>query len=301
MQIPVIDFKDFDLDDEAEMQNLADQVKTALTGSGFMSLKNLGISTELRERMFAGSKNFFDLPIEEKRRIPFTGPADNFGYQGVREEHLDPKTPPDLKESITMRNPLSRTDADWPDEEFRDLLFEFFRACLDSVKKVQRVFAKALDVEQDFFVDCHTGENITMRCLHYPPLSADLEGQLGAGAHTDYGMLTFLFQDMVGGLQVQDKNTGEWLDVKPVEDTILINTGDLMERWTNGSFLSTNHRVQPRGGVGDRYSIAIFFDPDTDTLIKCLPSCMSEDMPSKYPVVTAGEHILQKIEATQNH
>ena len=115
------------------------------------------------------------------------------------------------------------------------------------------------------------------------------EGQLGAGAHTDYGMLTLLFQDKIGGLQVFDK--GVWLDVDPIEDTIVVNTGDLMERWTNGRFKSTLHRVQPRIGASPRSSIAVFVDPDTDTPVEVLASCIDEDHPARFEPITAGEHI----------
>jgi len=84
---------------------------------------------------------------------------------------------------------------------------------------------------------------------------------MGAGAHTDYGLLTLLFQDHVGGLQVKDKND-EWADVTPIEEAIVVNSGDMLERWSNDRFKSTVHRVQPKLGHQERLSIAMFFDPD---------------------------------------
>jgi isopenicillin N synthase-like dioxygenase len=101
---------------------------------------------------------------------------------------------------------------------------------------------------------------------------------------------------MIGGLQVYDN--GVWIDVDPVEGTIIVNTGDLMERWTNGRFKSTLHRVKPRIGEEPRSSIAVFIDPDSDTPVEVLNSCIDEDHPARYGPVTAGEHIQAKIRAS---
>jgi isopenicillin N synthase-like dioxygenase len=79
---------------------------------------------------------------------------------------------------------------------------------------------------------------------------------------------------------------------------IVINTGDLMERWTNGHFRSTVHRVRPISGTRDRYSIALFVDPDSAVEVECIPSCTGTGIPARFPVITAGEHLRQKIEAT---
>ena len=91
---------------------------------------------------------------------------------------------------------------------------------------------------------------------------------------------------------------GSWHDVAPEPDVILINTGDLMERWTNGAYRSTPHRVQPKLGLEDRYSMALFVDPDTDTPVSVLESCLAEGESPRYPDVTAGEHIQERIMAS---
>ena len=297
MQIPVIDFASYAEDDPAALQALAAQVNAALTGIGFMSLKNIGIDEDLQRRVFAASKAYFAQPETDKRKLGYSSAEENFGYQGVCEESLEPGQPPDLKEALTMRDLESRAGDDWPDPAFRDLLLEFYRACLQAAYRVMRVFSTDLDVPGEYFVKVHTGTNVTMRLLHYPPLSAEQDGQLGAGAHTDYGMITLLFQDSVGGLEVRDRD-GQWQPVTPIPGAVVINVGDLTERWTNNRYRSSLHRVQPRGGVGDRYSIAMFVDPDPETRVECLPSCTDAAHPPLYPPTSAGEHILQKIQAT---
>ena len=298
MKIPVIDFSIYDEETPETLDKLAEQVDSALSGIGFMSVANLGIDNTLREKVFAASKDFFASAPDLKNKLGYSGAKENFGYQGVCEEHLKPGAPPDLKEALTMRDIYSHRDADWPSNQFRDTVFEFYGQCFEGARKLGRVFARVLGVDNKFFLRAHSGSNVTLRMLHYPPVVAETIGQLGAGEHTDYGMLTLLFQDMEGGLEVYDKKEDIWQAVKPVEDAIVINTGDLMERWTNGRFLSTLHRVQTRAGQSDRYSIVVFFDPDDDVMIECLPSCHSSDNPAKYPPIKAGDHILGKISAT---
>lgn len=199
-----------------------------------------------------------------------------------------------------MRNvPLhDKTDERWPSDHFRDAMNQFYLDCVSSAAKVQQVFSMILGVPQDFFVKYHSGENISLRLLHYPPIDEQSveAGQLGAGAHTDYGLITLLFQDNIGGLQVYDN--GAWIDADPVEGAIVVNTGDLMERWTNGRFKSTLHRVLPRLGNVPRSSIAVFVDPDSSTPVEVLPSCIDEDHPARFEPITAGEHIQEKIRAS---
>jgi isopenicillin N synthase-like dioxygenase len=158
----------------------------------------------------------------------------------------------------------------------------------------------ALDLPPDFFNDKHTGLTQTLRFLNYPPSGQPEAGQLGAGAHTDYGTITLLFQDNKGGLQVQNVD-GDWVDAPPIEGTVVINTGDLIARWSNDVFKSTPHRVVPRpeSAVEGRQSIAFFSDPDPDVLIETFPSCITDDRPARYPPITAGEHIRERILASQ--
>ncbi len=139
-----------------------------------------------------------------------------------------------------------------------------------------------------------------MRVLHYPVIDTQTlnPDQLGAGAHTDYGTITLLFQDGVSGLEVCDKN-GRWHTAPADKDLVVINTGDLMARWSNDTFRSTPHRVQPRSVAPQRYSIALFIDPDSAVEIETLPNCITAERPNRYTPVSAGEHIQAKIEASQ--
>lgn len=299
--IPSIDFSGYDEDDPASIALLAQSVSDALGTTGFMKIRHLGISPGQIDRVFELSRWFFSQPTDQKLRSAYVSAEENFGYQGFGLEHLDPQQPADLKETFTLRDLLHHDPADprWPDDQFREEMTAFYQACLEGAYRIQHVFARALQVEPDFFVRYHGGENASLRLLFYPDRGVDSieAGQLGAGAHTDYGMITLLFQRDIGGLEVQDA-AGAWHPVPPENDAIVINTGDLMERWTNGRFRSTPHRVQPKIGDAERFSIAMFVDPDSDTPVRVLDSCLAAGEQPGFQEISAGEYIQGRIETS---
>lgn len=267
---------------------------------GFMYLKNFGIAPETIEEMKRTAKRFFDRNSEFKKQFAFNQEL-NFGYHGVGKEGLDPSKPKDQKESFTMRDVsrLSEQKELWPSDLYRQVSHDFYNDCKRLAERLMSAVATALQLPSEFFTGKHSGALQTLRLLHYPPTDVQEAGQLGAGAHTDYGTLTLLFQDDSGGLEVQNKN-GDWIPAPPVEGAIIINTGDLLSRWTNDHYRSTPHRVQARSASAKngRLSIAFFSDPDPDVVVETLPSCISEKTPAKYPPITAENHILEKIAAT---
>ena len=299
--IPIIDFRHYDESHAASIASLAEQVASALTSEGFMGIQNLGIDQSDIERTFEVAEWFFSQELSMKKLSSYAAAGENFGFQEVGIEHLDPTAPADIKETFTMRNLLNHDPADrrWPNDLFRETMIAFYQICLESAYRVQRVCAKALSLEPDYFVQKHQGENVSLRLLYYPADTSYSVAprQLGAGAHTDYGMLTLLFQNGVGGLEIRDSD-GRWQAAEPEADTILINTGDLMERWTNGRFRSTPHRVKSKVGHNARFSIAMFVDPDSATPIQVLDSCLDHRKSEASPLITAGEYIKKRIEAS---
>ncbi|DBA97254.1 TPA: hypothetical protein ACH3X1_015002 [Trebouxia sp. C0004] len=115
-----------------------------------------------------------------------------------------------------------------------------------------------------------------------------LQGVYGAGAHTDYGLLTVPATDDNPGLRIYTK--GKWAHVKPVPGTFIISLGDMLERWTNGYFRSTLHRVVNNVGK-EPYSTAFFYNPNFNARVECLPQCCKHE-PAKFPPTTSGQHVL---------
>ncbi|MEM8981935.1 MAG: 2OG-Fe(II) oxygenase family protein [Pseudomonadota bacterium] len=299
--VPLIDFSSYDPDDDRVMAELGKAVDHALSTSGFMAIRNIGIDADELRQVFADSREFFNTDTATKSHCAYRSADENFGYQGMAEESLDPSAPADLKETFTMRNVLARPpdDSRWPSARFQARMRDFYAHCLDAAFRLQRVLAAALDQSREYFVRCHSGENVTLRLLHYPSVSRSQVAarQLGAGAHTDYGLLTLLFQDGTRGLEIKTATDGwQALDADP--ETILINAGDLLERWTNGRYRSTLHRVSPQVERDNRQSIAMFVDPDSATEVTVLPSCLGPNETPRYPPTSAAAHLKARIEAT---
>ena len=182
----------------------------------------------------------------------------------------------------------------WPDNVapfLRSDVLPYYNAVIDLSKSVLSALAYGLGKPKDFFELAYKKPLGRGQLVYYPPMKFnDLnEQRFGASPHTDFGVLTILLQDMQGGLQVLNKDD-EWIEAPPIENSLVCNIGDLLERWTNGYLVSTKHRVINRN-EGARYSIPIFCDPSSQTIIN--PSDFSQN-PNKFEKITAGEHILNR-------
>ena len=164
---------------------------------------------------------------------------------------------------------------------------EYYKAMEQLSGNMLRLFALALRLPENWFdakIDRHRS---ALRALNYPELTQDpLPGQIRAGAHTDYGSLTILLQDTVGGLQVRTR-AGDWQDVPSIPDSYVINLGDLMSRWTNDRWVSTLHRVVNPPSRARRQSIAFFHNINHDQVVSCIPTCTDKDHPPKYKDILA--------------
>ncbi|MEH2364580.1 isopenicillin N synthase family dioxygenase [Nostoc sp.] len=290
--IPVINLTAFTSGNTTTRQIVIKQIYQACHEIGFMYLQNPGISKDLIKQVFTQSKSFFNLPLEVKQKQAWSDEFSNTGYVGLERERLDPNKPGDLKEALN----LDKQEA----VEIDASILAFYDSCTELANTVLQAFALALELPEDFFITRHNQQNHTLRWLHYPPLQTPPKPeQVRAGEHSDYGSITLLFQDDVEGLEVKTAS-GEWIAAPAIPDTIVVNTGDLMQRWTNHLFCSTKHRVMipsDRRVNQSRYSIAFFCHPNDHTEIACLESCQKEQSPI-YPPILAGEYLLSRLQAT---
>ena len=123
------------------------------------------------------------------------------------------------------------------------------------------------------------------------------EPQTGAGAHTDYGNLTLLATDDVGGLEVRTR-AGQWIEAPVVPGAFIVNIGDCLMRWTNNVYVSTPHRVVNRS-ARERYSIAFFYDPNPDAMVETIPSCVGEGEVVRYPPILAADYLTMRLNASK--
>jgi len=298
-QIPIIDLQTFVTGDGSERQAVVNRVYQACHKIGFLYIKNSGISSNLIQQVFVHSQQFFNLPHEIKAQIAWLDESHNSGYVSIERERLDPNQPGDLKEALNLNLHSIAQNSEFS-KEFCSCVLSFWVACVEVTNTVLKTFALALKLPEEFFILNHNEQAHTLRLLHYPPLQQSPKtGQVRAGEHSDYGSITLLFQDDIGGLEVQTKDGG-WLAAPAIPETIIVNTGDLMQRWTNHIFCSTKHRVAiPLDDrvKRSRYSIAFFCHPNDDTEVACLPNCDSEQ-PTIYPPISAKDYLISRLQAT---
>ncbi len=291
---------------------LAAELRHVCENVGFFYVKNHGVQKHLVDAAFAGSAHFHALPLERKMEIPLD--MNNVGYMPVnasmqRHSKVEKARKPNYNASFFCKRDRTPEDPDviakkpfrglnqWPRDlpGFREAIVAYTAAAEDLGMKLLPVVARALDLPADFFKPFFNPAQFSLRLLHYPPRDEAEPEQFGTGAHTDGGFLTLLVQGGVGGLQIR-RTDGQWLNAPVLPGHFLVNSGDMMKRWTNNRFLSTPHRVMNNSGV-ERYSMAFFFDPHLDRVLECLPTCTDPANPPQYPPITYGEYLSEFLNA----
>ncbi len=319
-EIPTIDISPFLAGDAGDKAGVAAEIASAAQSIGFVVLTGHGIPQSLLETAFSKGFEFFDLADDEKAKWHPSGPAKQRGYHGMATRGLSATlgkdAPKDLRESLFL-GPVEDHAASFahipeaatayapnimPDTPtgLNSSLLDLYRAFETLSANILRIFAVAANMPEEHFTPLIQKHFSIMSVHHYPALTEPpLPGQLRTGAHTDYGALTILAMTTAnGGLEVE--RDGEWVAVTPPDGALVVNLGDMMQRWTNGKWVSTMHRVVTPENLHDamsrRISIGYFMHPDYDAKIECLASC--EGSGAQYPPITAGDHIRLKIEAS---
>jgi isopenicillin N synthase-like dioxygenase len=277
---------------------------------GFFYIVGHGVPPEVVANVFISAAAFFAAPLEVRQAVAFSGPGDNRGYIPLGGESLDPTKAPDVKEAFNIGLELAPNDPEllsrvpfraanlWPlIPGFREAMLDYYSRLWRLGRDLHRGFAIDLGVEPEFFESRLDRPNATLRLLHYPPVKeAPPDGQLGAGVHTDYGNVTLLATDGVGGLIVQDRS-GRWLEAPVIPGSFVCNIGDCLMRWTNDIYVSTPHKVVSPTNA-DRYSAAFFLDPNPDAVVACLSTCTSSDNPAKYAPITGADFLASRLAPT---
>ena len=207
-----------------------------------------------------------------------------------------PLDDPDVVAGLPLHGP-NRWPADAP--WLKDAAETYVRHTTALGKRLLRLFALALGEREEFFLQWCNKPMVQARLFHYPPQESPTDMELGAAKHTDYGMITILAQDPIGGLELC-KRDGEWIAAPWIEDTLVVNLGDMFKVWTNDRYVSNPHRVVNRTGR-ERFSIPTFFNMEYHTPVACLPSCHSDDNPPRYAPVLAGDYLVKRFSEVQKY
>jgi isopenicillin N synthase-like dioxygenase len=334
--VPVIDLAPFFAGDDTSRRAVAVAVDAACRDVGFFTVVGHGVPAATLDATWTAALAFFDLPVEQRMTVAMPYPGYPYGYNAFNVEALNRSiggdAPPDLKETFNVGpidpppRPLDEMEDDderavyapnrWPDEvcpALRPALEAHYRSMAGLAVRLMDVFAVALGLPDGWFAPYIDRHGSALRVAHYPALERPPQpGQLRAGAHTDYGTLTVLAIDDEPGLQVQVAD-GTWIDVDHVPGGLVVNLGDLMQRWTNDRWRSTMHRVvtptpvpsasdeatgsmeQTGRGVGRRLSIPFFHNANWDADVRCL---VGPGESPHHPPVTAGRHLMAKFRST---
>jgi isopenicillin N synthase-like dioxygenase len=312
--------EDEDQDKAQQQRQVIESIRDACRNVGFFYLQGHGMDPAFLDQVMEQSKHLFDLPLAEKKSL--SDKAMTRGYTALEEETLDPAvqtTRGDTKEGFYIADDIPKEDPRynpaklrgpnvWPSPstkpqhatlvDFQSIMERYLQEIGAVAMRVVRLIALALELPRDFFEVHFQDPSRFIRLLRYAKVKSEPDhGIFACGAHSDYGMLTLLLTDEHAGLQILDQSGTTWIDAPPKPYTFVVNLGDMLERWTNGLFQSTKHRVLTCGDA-ERYSIPFFFEPDFDAVVECLPVCCSESNPPRFPPTTAGQHLLDKYNQT---
>jgi len=305
--LPVIDVAPLVAGDPAGSRAVAAAIGRAAREAGFFYVRGHGVAAATIDRAFAEARRFFARPPHDKAAVSIERSRHNRGYVALGGEALDPARGRDMKEAFNIGLELPPGDPEiaagaafrgpnfWPDlPGWRAVMLDYYDRLWAAGRMLHRAFALDLGLDAGFFEPALDRPLATLRLLHYPP--RDGAAGLGAGEHTDYGNVTLLATDGVAGLEVRRRDGG-WIAAPAIPGAFVCNIGDCLMRWSNDVYVSTPHRVANPPGQ-DRYSIAFFLDANPDAEVACLPTCRAADRPPRYPPITAGAYLAERLDAT---
>lgn len=266
---------------------------------GFVTLRDHGVPAELLDRAYVLAQQLFALPESRKRAWA----AGLRGYTPFGTEHAKNHATPDLKEFWQIgREPREAAPGEtlppnvWPDEPraFGDTFRELYRALDATGLALLEALAPGLQLPPGWFAERVSRGNSILRVIHYPPVAPDADPRaVRSAAHEDINFLTILVAARGAGLELLDRD-GRWLPVETAPRNLIVDSGDMLARLTNGVIPATTHRVvNPSGPNVSRYSMPFFMHPTDSTSLACLPSCRGDG--EKFAPITAGEFLAERI------
>lgn len=296
--IPVIDISP--LRDGSNRFAVAQALLAASQDTGFIYISGHGIPDDVITTARARAFDFFHSPEKEKQRYAITDKHRGWLARGGAKMQDDIAA--DLKESFIWgyQDDAGDTPSDhqlrgpnlWPDfvPAMEAGALAFFNHADRVARYLLQGFALGLNLEKDFFLRNSEIPLSRASFVYYPGQPAQSDKPVfGVGPHTDFGLLTVLSQDSVGGLQIENLN-GDWIEAPPVPGTLIVNVGDLLERWTDGAFRSTPHRVINSSGL-ERMSLVLAFDPNPETMIDA-GDIYAADHQVNQPPISCGDYLV---------
>lgn len=312
--LPIVDLERFDFA-AAGAERIAGELDRSFREIGFCCIADTGIAPELVDGIFAASRRFHAQAQARKEAIAIN--RFHRGYMAPKTSLLATSsvakvTKANLSESFMVMHEVSPQDPawgqplqgpnQWPAElpGFREAVARYNGALEGMARRLTRLIARALQLPPDALDRYFEKPTTWLRLLHYPPQAPEAPAdEFGAAPHTDYGFITILAQDAIGGLEVRRRD-GTWLPATPLPGSFVVNVGDMLSRWTNDRWQSTPHRVQNRT-QRDRYSVPFFFDPAMSATISCLPTCVMPGEAPRHGPVRYGDYVMERLDRNYSY
>jgi len=294
-EIPVVDVGAYLAGDIEAREQLAVDLRAIQESLGFYVIVNHGVPQDLIDRSFEQVAQLFALPLETK--MDYRVDYHHMGYipdkaSVLRWSKLAKNEKKDLNEAWAFMRERTPDDPKvvanvrhrglnkWPQElpDFRATLLEYQETMAVLAQNMLPVYARALELPADYFDKKFSHPEYYNRCAWYPPADVE-EGQFSLAPHADHSSITYLPLMDVPGLEVMAPS-GKWIEVEPLRGGVVVNTGEFLNRWTNGRFIATPHRVTPP--KKDRYALTFFFNCNDETVADPIPTCIEPGAEPKY-------------------
>lgn len=304
MSIPSVDLGYFISGDIEKKQEFVQSLGKAYEEVGFVAVKNHGISDELIQDLYKYVQQFFSLPLEQKKIYEIKGLAGQRGYTSFGKEHAKGSEAPDLKEFFQYGQVSENSKGIYPEnvsvkeiDKFDTTLTEAYKAFEKSGIFLLRAIALYLGLDEHYFDEFVQDGNSILRSIHYPPITSEPASAIRAEQHEDINLITLLVGASADGLEILSKQN-EWVPVTSLPEQIVVNVGDMLQRFTNNKLCSTTHRVvNPAREFWhtSRFSIPFFLHPKASMSLRCLDNCIDDKHPKLYEDITAGEYLDERL------
>ena len=300
--VPHVDARELFDPDHDNYRAALECVRIAALHTGFLTVSHTCISGERVRQLLDTYHQFFLLPAASKEKVNMARTGSNRGWGAPGAERVNPDANPDYKQvfdcglELAANDPLTQhtyyAPNQWPEHPvgFRQNVIEYYEQATSVALLLLSAVALAIGEQADYFNDKFDRPMALLRGNYYPPRPADAgQRDFGIAPHSDYGCLTFLATDGTPGLEIKTRDN-QWLPVCEPPGVFIINFGEMLEMWSGGKVVATEHRVL--GSSTERLSVPLFFNPRYD--VNVAPQGADKS-------IMAGEYLGQRYDDTYVH
>jgi isopenicillin N synthase-like dioxygenase len=290
--VPVIDVGPFLQGEPAAAVTAAGQLRRALEEIGFFFVVGHGVPWSLVESVYSEARRLHALDDAVKEAMPMSGQRGGYlrlgGGTSYASAIAGDVRKPNLNAAYFVHRGGYREGNQWPPlDGFRETVERYVDTMTDMATRLLPLYALALDLGAEHFEPFFDHPSVTLRLSHYPVVEHESD-QWGLAPHTDSTFMTLLPANDVPGLWIRPEGY-DWIEPPSLPESFLVNSGDILRRWTNDRFLSTAHRVMNASGA-DRYAMPFFYGARDDALVEALPTCVGPGRPARYEPITFGDY-----------